>query len=339
MKKEERINQIVESMDAFSNEEYLKKDLLNEYYKLERQVVETTFNKEHVEEGNLTLKNVYQHFQSLCNQYGNKLTEEFRSFSDLNYAVVNGIRKITSGDWGEAKAYKSLATLKCKNKVVRNLELAKDDHKAEIDLIVITQKAVFVIEVKNTKRDIRIDENGNYIKVGKNEFIDCVIGEKMNEREYLVRNYLEENGINNPNIISLLVFTNSSIKVENNYNYITHCFLGSMPHIIQNYDGKIIYNLKEIEKMYDLLNKKEAVATFKPDCDIQAYKRAFANLLASVEMLSYKKEIITEKTNNSFFIKVKDFFENRKYAKELVIGTLVLTGGFLATRLINKAKR
>ena len=91
--------------------------------------------------------------------------------------------------------------------------------------------------------------------------------------------------------------------------------------------------------MYDLLNKKEAVATFKPDCDIQAYKRAFANLLASVEMLSYEKEIITEKKNKSIFNTVKEFFKNRKYAKELAIGTMVLTGGFLATRLINKAKR
>lgn len=339
MKKEERINQIVESMDAFSNEEYLKKDLLNEYYKLERQVVETTFNKEHVEEGNLTLKNVYQHFQSLCNQHGNKLTEEFRAFSDLNYAVVNGIRKITSGDWGEAKAYKSLETLKCKNKVVRNLELSKDDHKAEIDLIVITQKAVFVIEVKNTKRDIRIDENGNYVKVGKSEFIDCVIGEKMNEREFLVRNYLEENGIKNPNIVSLLVFTNSSIKVENNYPYIIHCFLGSMPHIIQNYDGQTIYNLKEVEKMYDCLNKKEAVATFKPDCDIQAYKRAFANLLVSVEMLNNEQLILEEKKKNSLFNRIKSLFKNEKVVQGFAIGSIVLSGGLLAIRLLNKAKK
>ena len=339
MKKEERINQIIESMDAFSNEEYLKKDLLNEYYKLERQVVETTFNKEHVEEGNLTLRNVYQHFQCICNQYGNQLTDEFRTFSDLNYAVVNGIRKITSGDWGEAKAYKSLETLKCKNKIVRNLELDKDGHKAEIDLIVITQKAIFVIEVKNTKRDIRIDENGNYIKVGNSEFIDCVIGEKMNEREFLVRNYLEEKGFKNPNIVSLLVFTNSSIKVENNYQYITHCFLGSLPHIIQNYEGQTIYNLKEVEKMYDNLNEKEAVATFKPDCDIEAYKRAFANLLVSVELLNCEKEIKVEKKNNSFFNKVINFFSNKKVVKGITIGTMVVTGGVLATRLINKAKR
>lgn len=339
MKKEERINQIVKSMDAFSNEEYLKKDLLNEYYKLERQVVETTFNKEHVEEGKLTLKNVYQHFQSVCNEHGNQLIEEFRKFSDLNYAVVNGIRKITSGDLGESKAYKSLETLKCKNKVVRNLELSKDDHKAEIDLIVITQKAVFVIEVKNTKRDIRIDENGNYVKVGKSEFIDCVIGEKMNEREFLVRNYLEENGIKNPNIVSLLVFTNSSVKVENNYPYITHCFLGSMPHIIQNYEGQTIYNLKEVEKMYDSLNKKEAVATFKPDCDIKAYKRAFANLLVSVEMLNNEQLILEEKKKNSLFNKIKSLFKNEKVAQGFAIGSIVLSGGLLATGLINRAKK
>ena len=38
------------------------------------------------------------------------------------------------------------------------------------DIIVLTQKAIYLLEIKNTKRDVIIDERGNYIKV-KNEYI------------------------------------------------------------------------------------------------------------------------------------------------------------------------
>lgn len=113
--------------------------------------------------------------------------------------------------------------------------------------------------MKNPHRDIYIDERGNYCRVGNTMNLDCNIGEKMNDKVYLLREALKSSGYSNANIISLVVFTNSTMHVDNRYDYITTCFLGNLPHIIERYDGKPIYNDSCISAMMESVTNVEAV--------------------------------------------------------------------------------
>lgn len=61
-----------------------------------------------------------------------------------------------------------------------------------MDAVVITPKCVTIIEVKNTSRNIFIDEEGNYFRTGEFLKWDCNIAEKMSLKEKLLRKVLSE---------------------------------------------------------------------------------------------------------------------------------------------------
>lgn len=311
MTKQERINEIINGITSFKDEKYFKKDLLDEYLSLEKQVVETIFTKEHCEGSRLGLTNVYKHLYSLCEPYWKQISEEFKEFQKGSYEIVNQIRKLRDGDKGELKAYKSLQTMNCKCKIIRNVELKRDDRQVEIDLVVITQRAIFNIEVKNTKKNVKISEQGNYYTIGENIRLDSNIGEKMNNREYLLKLYLEEKGINNPKIENIIVFTNSNIDIQNEYEYLMHCCLSTLPHKIKNYNGHTIYNLKEVEAMYDCLNNQEYISQFAPEVDIENFVKSFATLIASLEELIEQSEIKKQKRKKSVLYKILSIFNGK----------------------------
>ena len=316
MTKQERIEQIITNINGFKSESYFRNDLLKEYRKLEKQIVEEVFGKEHTREKFYNLTSVYKHINERALPYFKDVSGKLQNFNKLNFDITNEILKIISGEKGEYMTNKSLESLKCKNKVIRNIELKNHNRKVEIDFIVITQKAIFIIEVKNTKKNIKIDEKGNFYRVLNSEKFDSNIGEKMNDREYLLREFLKSKGIININIESLIVFTNSEINVENNYDYLNHCFLSNLPHIIKNYIGNTIYNLKEVETMYNSLSSLESITLYRPEINITEYINSFANILATIEELEFERNQEELRKQNSLLYKLKALFQkDNKYVK------------------------
>ena len=61
--------------------------------------------------------------------------------------------------------FRKLEYLNSPNIVLRNIELSDGALRSELDAIVITPKCLTIVEVKNTGKDIFIDENGNYFPI------------------------------------------------------------------------------------------------------------------------------------------------------------------------------
>lgn len=118
--------------------------------------------------------------------------------------------------------------------------------------------------------------------------LDCNIGEKMNEKIYLLREALNSSGYYDVNIVSLVVFTNSAMHVDNRYDCITTCFLSNLPRIIESYDGKPIYDDKSISVMMEGVANAECKNAYPLEIDINRYKRRFATLMAMLEEASEK---------------------------------------------------
>lgn len=251
MTKENRIKEIINAMHSFSKDAYHKEELLPEYLELQKELINLTFNDSHAENGKLRIWDVENHLEKLNEECGHIADKELEVFKEDSKFICNAIKSEFSGNAGEYKAFRSLETLRCKNSMMKNIEFKSGDHRTEIDAIVFTEKAVFIIEVKNPHRDIYIDERGNYCRVGDTMHLDCNIGEKMNDKVYLLREALKSARYSNANIVSLVVFTNSSMHVDNRYDYITTCFLGNLPHIIERYDGKPIYGDSNISAMME----------------------------------------------------------------------------------------
>ena len=283
MNKETRTKQIYTNIYAFSKDKYTKEELVKEYEILERQIVETTFNEEHADYSKFKLWHVEKHLEQMNEEKGGKYENQLLEFKGLNSKVIEMIKKYHSGSYGEYLASKSIKTMSCLKIQINNLELSKDEFTTEIDSLIITEKGVYLIEVKNTKRDILIDEKGNYIRISDYESFDCQLGEKMNHKEYLVREVLKSNGFENVKLTSIVVFTNSHIKVTNNYNYIKHCFLSDLPHIISNDECDNIYTKKDMNKIANILEQAETKKEYFPDIDIEKYKQVFSQLMSSLE--------------------------------------------------------
>lgn len=303
-----RIKEIESRLTAFSKEKYLKKEIIGELFKIQEEVVATTFDSEHAGNGQLRLWDVSKHLEQMNESCGHVADELLAKFEIGSRTISDMIKADISGAKGESKAYKSLQTVRRSNRVLKNVELTLDEHRNEIDFICVTNNVLFLIEVKNTARDIVIDDRGNYCRVrpdGELSF-DKNIGESMNEKEYLLREVLRRAGFEDVKIVSLVVFTNSNVKVTNNYPYIQECFLSQLPHIIDDYSSTTVYSDKQMMKFTQVILDAQCQEAYPIEMDMGEFKTTFATLLATLEDARAKQieDELTKSNKKSFFAKL-----------------------------------
>lgn len=286
-----RKSEIIKAMPSFSKERYPKSELLPELFKLQSELVDLTFNGDHAENAQLKIWDVYNHLAKLNEVNGHVADDMLEKFWCGCKTVNESIRGEISGNRGEYKAFRSLETVHTAKIVLQNIELCSGDHRTELDLIVFTEKAVFILEVKNPTMDVVIDERGNYCRVrdGKLSF-DKNVGERMNDKDFLLRQVLQAAGIENPNIVNLMVFTNNNIQVTNKFPYIQHCFLSSLPHLVDCYEGEVLYSQATISKMVEATEAAKCPESYPLPLDIVEFKQDFANLMVALEGASEEPE-------------------------------------------------
>ena len=278
-----RCNEILAQITACGKDAYQKAELLPELLELQKQLVYLVFNGPHAEFSSLRIWDVERHLEQMneaCNHPADAL---LMKVEDSCKMICNMIKSEFTGNAGERKAFWSIDTIRNKKAVLKNVELVSGDHRTELDGIVFTESAVFIIEVKNPGKDIYIDERGNYCRVGATMHFDKNIGERMNEKAYLLKKALADSGITDPIIESIVVFTNNSIRVDNNYPYINTCFLSDMPHIIEQYSSDRHYSDTDIQKMVDAVKAAQCHEAYPLPIDMISFKRDFATLLAILE--------------------------------------------------------
>jgi len=284
-----RTTEIINQITAFQKEKFNKQELLDEFLKLQDELRNIVYNDEHARNANLRIGNVANQLEVLNKERGNIADNAVAEVVAQCNSIGEQIRILISGVTGEKKAFYSLLNMNCKKTIIQNVELSKDGITTELDDVVITKKGVFLIEVKNTSKDILIDENGNYYREGEILSLDCRLAEKMNYKEQLLKEALKGMG-REIKVNSLLVFTNSSIQVRNYYKYIRHCLLGQLPHIIEDYAGEEIFTDKDIATMAKLVEASRCHEKYTPDVDVAKFKRDFAELLALLEFGEVDKE-------------------------------------------------
>ena len=286
-----RIKEIESKFTTFQKEAYQKEEILPELFKFSKEMVGATFNSIHADVSSLKTFDVLNHLEKMnedCNHVADELLDKF----DYQTHKFNAwLRMELSGSKGEYKALKSVETAHRKMRILKNIELELDGHKSEIDLIVITSSAVFVLEVKNTSKEIHINEKGNFIRLrasGQTQ-TECNIGEKMNEREYLLREVLKNAGYPEIPICSFVVFTNNDANVVNEYKYITTTYLSQLPHVIDDFSSTYVLSDKGMSKIERTILEEKCNNFYYPNMDMQEYKESFATLLATLETAKNKQ--------------------------------------------------
>lgn len=292
----ERIIEIKNRLTALESGKCSKQELIPQLLALQEQLVSATFNSK---DPSLRIGDVENRLIQMNDERGGIASNQLDSFLKQSKILKEMIRAELSGAKGENKAYKSLQTSLKSHYILRNIELSVGAHRSEIDLVVITEKKIFLIEVKNTSRDIVIDKKGNYCRMTKYGSLafDKNIGEQMNEKEYLLREVIKSSGIKNVKFQSLVVFTDSGVRVNNNYKYIKACYLSQLPHIIEE---SMIYNTfsdEEMKTLADTITNAQCSEEYYVDMDVVALKNDFAMLLATLEQSCPNKSNIATVKN------------------------------------------
>ena len=328
-----RVNELMASMKSFGKEAYHKSELLDEMFALQRELVALTFNEDHAATADLKIWDVERHLEQLNQDCGNVADEELRRFEEGCKVLCNLIKAEISGNRGEYKAFRTLEYLKSNHIILKNIELRDGDLRTELDAVVITPYGITIVEVKNTAKNIFIDENGSYYRTGEFLKWDCNIAQKMDLKEELLRKALAAEGIEDVEINKVVVFTDNRIEVQNKYAKIRTCFVSQLAYIIDGFKSQNNMSQEDMERIEELIRKAEHKEAYPFGFDVKQFKTDFATLMAVLEEASAKteeepviEEVVTEETKTvSFKDVLKDIFESRfvKYAGSAAAGFAV----------------
>ena len=285
-----RVNEMMATMKSFSKDKYQKNELLTEMFALQQEIVGLTFNGEHASTADLKIWDVERHLEQLNQDGGNVADEELRRFKEGSKTLCNLIKAEISGNRGEAKAFRTLQYIHSRNIILKNVELSDGDHRTELDAVVVTPGVVTIVEVKNTAKNIFIDENGDYYRTGEYLRWDCNIAEKMTLKEELLKKVLVDDGLENVQIRSIVVFTDNRIEVQNKYSKIRTCFVSQLAYIIDGFKSNVNMSEEDMQHIEGLIKEAECKEAYPFDFDVAQYKMDFATLMAVLEEASAKAE-------------------------------------------------
>lgn len=286
-----------------------------------------------------------KHLEQLNEQYGHIVDNELVAFENKCKFICNLIKSEFSGRNGEEKAFRSLDVIYGKKHIIKNCEMEEADERTELDAVVVTPKGIFIVEVKNTGKDILIDEKGDYYRTGAYLNWDSNIGEKMNVRQKLLRRALEKANFDKEiKIQNIVVFTtNNRIEVINRYEYIKTCFFSSLPHVINNFKGYSIYSDEDMEAIVAAIENARCEGAYSVEMDMAQFKVDFAKLVATLEDAAVKvDEKIPKKVVDVISAKAEENYEikiSKKELRKIAVATgfsTMLISGLMVTKRISK---
>lgn len=334
----DRQTEIINSITAFSKDTYYNDELLDELFLFQRQIVNVTFEEIHAEKMNLKMYDVQKHLheknQELNDVVGSKMIELDEYCEAFNSMIG---RKI-AGQKGETQLFRTLEMLEDECSVLKNVELKCDENKAELDAVVITSKAVFLIEVKNPTHDMIIDARGNYYRAYGYINQDYNIGTKVNNKEYLLKKAIMESviseGVKNIPIVNLVVFANSKMKCENRFKYVDVCYLSNLPYLIREHENGHEYSSEEIKQLSDAIEAAQCKEAYPVKLDFGSFKECIAQIVVALETEVKNTEEKAEASEE--YRTYKPELEKRKnveVAGYMALFTVGLIAGRIAKRL------
>lgn len=337
---EEKLNEVLVKVTAFQQGRYCKADILSELLKLQQEILALVFDKEHILNARLTIWDAYNQLERENSEKGGIATRELEEFKQGCRTLNNLIRAEISGNRGESLVANRLSALKGRNKVLQNVILTHGDAWTECDMVVLTEKAPFIIEVKNTKKNVFFDEEGGYYRNSEYMCYDCNLRQKMDFREYLLKEVIFEKLVQKRrpvNIVKLVVFTNRHIEVRNKCKELKTCFLGELPYLIDEYVGDNLYSEEDIMELAEIIGNAAETREIELEMDMQKFKLDFANVLVRLEngeepiyeMLIEQQAIQTEE--NTLEIPEHLAIAESEEGEDLNFGNWLLSaGGLLA---------
>lgn len=284
MKRDERVQQILSGFNSFKKSSYKKSEVLPELLKLQKEIVRAAFpNTAEEKTSEFRLWDVVDQLQKDNETLGAKASEEIERFRDDCKLVGNMIAAEISGSKGENRAYKRLINSECPGIILRNLEIEKEGERTEIDLTIIHPGGVSFVEVKNTRKNVFIDEQGNQYRSGKYTRFDSPLRQKMDLRKRLLEEAIEKSSISGIEAKGIVVFTDNRIEIENECRELDVCLLSQLPYKVTKGNKSNTLSLQEQNTIAETLVSAAQERSYPINLDISKIKTDFAKALVAIE--------------------------------------------------------
>lgn len=284
--KSARVNEIMRGLTAFEKETYTRDEIISEYFKLQEEMATIAFGSSESE--GKRFYDIARFYTEMNHTKNNIADEQISAIWKDSKLATNRIRAEVSGRKGENRTFNKLNYLLSNHRIRKNIEISDGLQKTEIDALVVTEKAAFIIEVKNTRRDIFIDENGQYYRTGEFLTWDSDLGAKLALREELVRRAAKKSGIDNIKVERIVVFTDNRHEVHNKCTSIRTCFLNQLTTVIDTYKAPKSMTDSEMDLLVAQMDSITSVTEYAPNFDVKQMKEDFADLVATLEVEEVK---------------------------------------------------
>lgn len=277
------IKKTFDGVGPVKDKEYTNQEIIDLLMEIQKTMLTGVYEKTHAEY--MKERDLMRHFASLATEYGLNETDTYKRFeknmNDLGYTIGSFIKGMN----GERIAKRALKLISFDKdvKILYNIALEDEDAQAEYDAIVITPYGLFVVEVKNWRAEMVIDENG--ILLREDQDIKYDLPGRMSIKEGLLRECLGD--LFPENYQSILLFSNENAKVQDSYKKIPVCYGGGVTYKIREQRSpEKNLSAEQIDSIVNRIESshKEQKAPCKVNCEeiIEDY----AELMARIEAMS-----------------------------------------------------
>jgi len=203
-----------------------------------------------------------------------------------------------AGRNGESRVARTLSfATRSQTSFYHNVYVSNTEKETEIDTIVLTNQGIIVLEVKNSKTDITITEDGRLLYSNESCFHEKSICEKMKDKRQIlnekIKERLEMESLDIPICIdSYVVFSAPKgihVNITDNCRREKYCFRGKLPYLINDYIGPENYSEEQVKVLKKILDEMDLCKKkFKIGIDFDQIRTEIAIVL--VKLLPEKYE-------------------------------------------------
>ena len=224
----------------------------------------------------------------------------------------------------------------------RNVYISNGVEETELDNVVLTDSGIVILEVKNTKDNVTITEEGRLVHSGDECYDKQPLCEKMQKKRVLLKERLEavmaEKNLNIPvKVESFIVFSTPKgmrIEVEDRYRREKWCYRSGLQNKLKYYIGLASYNKEQLAELDAVLSEIETqIKRFTLTVNFDEVRIDIAEALALFEeepMVNetpvVQKKVIrrAEKKQARNIIDIANAYAKREAAKRATISAVMV---------------
>lgn len=265
---------------------YTNAEILDRLKSLEGLLLERVFETSYSE--SLRTYDLIDHLRSKAHDLGLEGEDTYAALIRDLEKLSSTIGGLINGKRGELLAAKSLKCLRGDNLLLSNIALPNGDSFEEYDQVLIARSGVYVIEVKNYRNDVVIDDGG-ILRCGPRSYN---VGERMREKMHALWDAIQfssDGCMSEEDVNGMLLFVNNEASVTDFFHRVPVMRCGQIVYSIEDAnrcDEKLSW--EDMVRIKSVLLARKTAAEFPMPLDENRVKSELEDFLDLVEAKTAK---------------------------------------------------